>query len=234
MFSFLYKSKSLSLSIYILYIYVNWNKFIPPLWKEIINSRLETFPAEAFQSLQNVELIKIEKRQSLEVHTKSSPSSRVWKNDGWMFFLNRRHFMLMRPLLLFVPVTVHCTGSIQYMGKFFCISSLLCLLFSSCWYAPVAVICSSILRHSFLLFSFFNPCVRVLTRLFLKGTEFRNRIQPFGQKLKVLVINKNLFWFCECSKCFNDEMSSLPFPVRFRWKHIGELTYIWDIFTDIS
>ncbi len=33
------------------------------------------------------------------------------------------------------------------------------------------------------------------------------------------------------SKCSSDAMSSFPFPMRLRWKHMGDITYIGESFT---
>ncbi len=67
-----------------------------------------------------------------------------------------------------------------------------------------------------------------------KGTWSRDRIQIFGQKWTVLLINKCLSWFFKFSICSSYEMQSMSFPTRFRWKHIGEPTFIGDIYHWIS
>jgi hypothetical protein len=62
----------------------------------------------------------------------------------------------------------------------------------------------------------------------LKGTGSRERIQIFGQKWKVLAVNKHevpLLLF-KLSKWSSDEMLSFAFATRLRGKQIGELTFI--------
>ncbi len=47
--------------------------------------------------------------------------------------------------------------------------------------------------------------------------------------MKALGKNKNIYWLFLFSKCSSDEMSSLLIPMRFRWKHNGEIKFIGEI-----
>jgi len=59
-----------------------------------------------------------------------------------------------------------------------------------------------------------------------KGADSRDRIQVFGHKWTVLVVNPLLsspLLVFKLSNCSSDRTSSLPLPTRLRWKYIGEL-----------
>ncbi len=73
---------------------------------------------------------------------------------------------------------------------------------------------------------------------------FKLREKRWHNDSKITIIKKSAFWpiscyllmidlrfFLEFSKGSSDLMSLLPFPTRFKCKHIGEITFIGDIST---
>ncbi len=88
--------------------------------------------------------------------------------------------------------------------------------------------------HSFLAIVLICKTYCCYRRKCFKGTGSRDNIKIFGQKRTGLRVNKYGtspgLWI---SKCSSDEMSSLPFLSRFKWKHFGELIFIGDTSKEI-